>query len=268
MSDMTDEELDKYFATYVPLSNLPTPPPVRDTLSDTPSASALLPSSSLPLLNPQVAQEAPELEVYATQLSNLVPSNASPHRPSLPVVRGILERSKLPVEIIAFAACILDALTQRFASSWRACLTPGSSLTSKFDLTTQPSSSCPELILLSALALAHDFIDDRSRSTRHWSLIESRSLFSVRHIDATKFCILEDMHFGLFRITPEMVDAKVRDLQRPAALALALPKSSAGKRRNTCCETDDDRRPHPRMSLDLPRAAVWVHGMQTPEPSP
>jgi hypothetical protein len=26
-SDMTDEELDQYLASYVPLSNLPTPPP-------------------------------------------------------------------------------------------------------------------------------------------------------------------------------------------------------------------------------------------------
>jgi hypothetical protein len=29
-SEMTDEELDKYFATYVPLSNLPTPPPAKE----------------------------------------------------------------------------------------------------------------------------------------------------------------------------------------------------------------------------------------------
>jgi hypothetical protein len=29
-SDMTDEELDKYFETYVPLSRLPTPPPAKE----------------------------------------------------------------------------------------------------------------------------------------------------------------------------------------------------------------------------------------------
>lgn len=29
-SDLTDEELDKYFASCVPLSNLPTPPPVKE----------------------------------------------------------------------------------------------------------------------------------------------------------------------------------------------------------------------------------------------
>lgn len=32
LSDMTDEELDKYFASCAPLSNLPTPPPSRDIL--------------------------------------------------------------------------------------------------------------------------------------------------------------------------------------------------------------------------------------------
>lgn len=30
MSEMSDAELDAYFATYVPLSNLPTPPPAKD----------------------------------------------------------------------------------------------------------------------------------------------------------------------------------------------------------------------------------------------
>lgn len=29
-SEMTDEELDMYFASYVPLSNLPTPPPAKE----------------------------------------------------------------------------------------------------------------------------------------------------------------------------------------------------------------------------------------------
>jgi len=36
-SDMTDEELDKYFATYIPLSNLPTPPPAKESHANTTS---------------------------------------------------------------------------------------------------------------------------------------------------------------------------------------------------------------------------------------
>jgi hypothetical protein len=28
-SDMTEEEMDQYFASYVPLSSLPTPPPAK-----------------------------------------------------------------------------------------------------------------------------------------------------------------------------------------------------------------------------------------------
>jgi hypothetical protein len=49
--DMTDEELDKYFANFVPLSNLPTPPPTKDLLS----ASTRVPSS-------QAQPQSPELE--------------------------------------------------------------------------------------------------------------------------------------------------------------------------------------------------------------
>lgn len=30
VDDMSEEELDKYFASYVPLSNLPTPPPAKE----------------------------------------------------------------------------------------------------------------------------------------------------------------------------------------------------------------------------------------------
>ncbi|RMZ70018.1 cyclin-like protein [Pyrenophora seminiperda CCB06] len=44
-SDMTDEELDKFFASYVPLSNLPTPPPAKEPTPARPSTPSLLESS-------------------------------------------------------------------------------------------------------------------------------------------------------------------------------------------------------------------------------
>jgi hypothetical protein len=37
-SDMTDEELDQYLASYVPLSNLPTPPPVKEQHGPVPAS--------------------------------------------------------------------------------------------------------------------------------------------------------------------------------------------------------------------------------------
>lgn len=45
-SDMTEEELEKYFATYVPLSNLPTPPPVKDKQQALPESAKSQPSVS------------------------------------------------------------------------------------------------------------------------------------------------------------------------------------------------------------------------------
>jgi hypothetical protein len=54
IDDMTDEELDHYFASYVPLSNLPTPPPAKDVIS---CQHEDLRSSSL-----QVQCQTPELE--------------------------------------------------------------------------------------------------------------------------------------------------------------------------------------------------------------
>jgi hypothetical protein len=35
--NMTDEELERYFANYVPLSNLPTPPPAKEVQISTPA---------------------------------------------------------------------------------------------------------------------------------------------------------------------------------------------------------------------------------------
>lgn len=46
-SDMTDEELDKYFATYIPLSNLPTPPPAKKSHTTTSSQTQTSPSPEI-----------------------------------------------------------------------------------------------------------------------------------------------------------------------------------------------------------------------------
>jgi hypothetical protein len=56
--DMTDEELDKYFASYEPLSNLPTPPPAKEIMAPaTPSS-----STRCQPLEAQIPLRTPELE--------------------------------------------------------------------------------------------------------------------------------------------------------------------------------------------------------------
>jgi hypothetical protein len=46
-SDMSDEELEKYFASYIPLSNLPTPPPAKEHVPNQPSTPTLSTSQTL-----------------------------------------------------------------------------------------------------------------------------------------------------------------------------------------------------------------------------
>lgn len=70
-SDMTDEELDKYFASYVPLSNLPTPPPAKEHAI--PNRASPAPSSQSHD-HTDVNANSPELEGQFSSLMSLVVS--------------------------------------------------------------------------------------------------------------------------------------------------------------------------------------------------
>ncbi|OAA62572.1 hypothetical protein SPI_04112 [Niveomyces insectorum RCEF 264] len=107
-ADELDEET--YFATsyYRPLSNLPTPPPSS--------------RNSSVLNSPQLDQgEALESSLLgpAVHLVNMLPPAASLATPSVPLVQAMLTRAQLPLDTIALAVCILDALDSRFARAWR-----------------------------------------------------------------------------------------------------------------------------------------------------
>ncbi|CAO2653643.1 Nn.00g030540.m01.CDS01 [Neocucurbitaria sp. VM-36] len=257
-SDLTDEELDKYFASYVPLSNLPTPPPAKEhaipNRASTSTSSQTHDSSS-----------SPELQVYATHLANLVPLNVSTHRPHASVIYGFLERASLPDEIIAFSACILDALSSRFGATWRDVLAPSDYARDlKTFLRTDSRQNVhvsPNVIVLAALSLAHGFLADRLRSSKHWAVRESNGMFTVQEIEVTKRAILQDMDYGLFRISEDRVQRRLWAMQlaavAPATTLLAKDSSSAGKH----------NRPR-NLSLSLAGAAIWSHGVYTPEPSP
>ncbi|KAF2683910.1 hypothetical protein K458DRAFT_367203 [Lentithecium fluviatile CBS 122367] len=250
-SDMDDEALELYLASCVPLSNLPTPPPAKEQ-------HPLLPTSlPTPPLDASEFHHAPELEVYATHLANLVPRNVSSRTPDVAVIQGLLGRAGLPVDVVAFAGCVLDALSSRFGGAWReVCGGADSSLHSfsfGYDIWHRSTASpSPDLIVLSALALAYGFMDDRGRSNSHWARIEAAGRFEAKDVEATKMCILRDTDYGLFRISDAMVRKRCRDLQR--ACDFAVP----GWR--------------PKLALSTGTGAlgvaVWVNGVQTPEPSP
>lgn len=205
--------------------------------------------------------DAPCPLVYASQLSNLVPTNVASTRPSVSTIQGFLERANLPAELIAFAACVLDALSQRFASSWRAACSPLQPELNYFSLKQAPSVGS-EVVVLSALSLAHGFLSDRDRSTKHWAQLEGACLFTVREIELTKWSILQELEFGLHRITEAMVQRMLRDMRR----STTCPTMPAPVMTKIATEEIDDRRL--RCSIDLHGTAVWRFGIQTPEPSP
>lgn len=181
---------------------------------------------------------------YATHLANLVPLNVSTHRPHASVIQGFLTRAGLPDDIVAFAACILDGLSSRFAGTWR------DSLAARLS---------PDVIVLASLSLAHGFLVDRMRSSRHWSIRESNGAFSVQQIEATKRAILYDMDYGLSRISHDMVQHRLKNMQptNPSPVLSATQTETVGK---------EPRRRN--MAFALQGAAIWQHGVQTPEPSP
>jgi len=161
----------------------------------------------------------------------------------------------LPEEVVAFAACVLDALSKRFAATWREELVPAEFERDLKDFlrsdTPRHAHVSVDLVVLAALALAHGFVIDRLRSSRHWSIRESAGVFSVKEIEATKRAILRDTDYGLARISDEMVKSMLANMQRPKA---ASSISKLDRRRT--------------LSINLSGAAIWSHGVQTPEPSP
>ncbi|KAH6629553.1 hypothetical protein C7974DRAFT_188786 [Boeremia exigua] len=252
-SDMTDEELDLYFATCGSLSNLPTPPPAKEHNIDQPTSTS------------DLQEFAPELQAHATHLANLVPFEVSTSRPSVPTLRGFLERSCLPDEVIAFAACILDALSCRFAATWRETLLPSDySRDLKFFMKTDTchhESVSPDVLVLAALSLAHGFFSDTRRSAHYWAVGMSRNQFTIQELEATKRAILQDTDYGLCRITEGMMDSMLQDMQCTKTLPVAVDSTNE----NECIAKMSRRR---NFSIDLPGTATWKNGVQTPEPSP
>jgi hypothetical protein len=166
------------------------------------------------------------------------------------VIAGFLDRANLPDEVVAFAACILDALSARFLQTWRNALidTDFERDLKTFLRTDSPAHALasPDIVVLAALALAHGWLVDRLRSSRHWAVRESGGMFSVREIEAVKRGMLEDMDYGLCRIGEEKVERVQAEMQR----------GRVGKERRRT------------MSIDLGGVKGWGLGVLTPEPSP
>ncbi|CAI4212564.1 unnamed protein product [Parascedosporium putredinis] len=146
--------------------------------------------------------------------------------PSVPLVQAILSRTSLPIESIALAVCLLDALDHRFALSWRlSCPLSGvqANLTAnkRHTLPSSPveqqlhiDSVHPELIILAALTIAVKFLDDPQSSTRHYCSAWGGNIWSFEQLNTTERCIMENLNYRIMPFCDEDVleDAKA-DMQ-------------------------------------------------------
>lgn len=118
----------------------------------------------------------------------------------------------------------------------------------------------PDVLVLAALSLAHGFFSDNRRSAHYWAVGMSRNQFSIQELEATKRAILQDIDYGLCRITEDMMDSMLRHMQRTKTSVAAAASTTdedhtkTGRRRN--------------FSISMSGTAVWQNGVQTPEPSP
>ncbi|KAF1954458.1 hypothetical protein CC80DRAFT_493898 [Byssothecium circinans] len=229
--DMDEEALEKRLQDCGPLSNLPTPPlPSRHTHHT--HAPAQTPA-------PQSLPNSTELLVYATHLVGLLPAKSGEVEGDVDVVEGFLMSVGLPVEVVAFAGCILDRLENA------------------------QEMETPELMILAALSLAEGYLSDRSRSNARWAVREAAGRFQVKDVGRAKREILEDIDYGLFRISEQdvksMLSAMQRGLDSPTITTL---RDGSGE------NEEDGRRPKYSHASGTPGQAIWANGVQTPEPSP
>ncbi|KAK0644719.1 hypothetical protein DIS24_g8578 [Lasiodiplodia hormozganensis] len=281
-------DFDAYLANYVPLSNLPTPPPAQAGASWAESPRSL----------PGRLADESDLRGPAAHLAKMVPSNACSRRPSVSTIQDYLERSSLPFEILGLTACILDALSMRFAKKWRHALTlnestPAASplleaakapvsppasptLMSAAHVLSSPIKSCadPELLVLAALALATSYLDDHQVSLQHWAKRISCGVYSARQLSTTQRCMLIDLDYDLHSFTLEFIRDAIEDMHREslrnrqkAAAAAATTATATIKAvaDEPYAAAGEKNRPAP---LSLHGSATWFKGVATPEPSP
>ena len=285
--DDEDFDVEGYFANYVPLSNLPTPPAPNPSISAAPTlpveaANDELLGKVLPLLLAAILPILISTSAYpppgpATFLGNLLPQSSSLSRPSPHITSTYLHRANLPRPTLALTACILDSLSGFFVRTWTrelASLTPSTSTPSfstRTDARTRPPKPKPDLLILAALSIASSFLSDIRRETRYWASRVAKGNVEAREVDATVRVMLRDMDYGLLGFSPGDVEAM-------AGLMFGMGAAEAGTESETETETEkgwaDVVAPgrgevqRPRLAGLGTRATVVREGLLTPELSP
>lgn len=158
----------------------------------------------------------------ATHLVNLIPPAASLTTPSIPLVQTILTRANLPLETLALAVCILDALDSKFALAWRLACPPSTAPSKRHTLPASAralhiDSVHPELIILAAVVIAVKFLDDRHAPAAHYVGAWAGGVWGPEQLGATERCVMANLGWRLLPLCDEdlLADAMV-DMQLAA----------------------------------------------------
>lgn len=125
------------------------------------------------------------------------------------VVQTILSRANLPMDTIALAVCILDALPTRFRNKWRMAYPRITSDAAKRHTLPpgpiQPPSDAvyPEVNVLCALMIANKFLEDAHDTTQYFSSEWGRDMWSCEQINATERCVMEMLDYRIMPLTDE-----------------------------------------------------------------
>lgn len=208
----------------------------------------------------------------ATHLASLIPPTAClSTAPSVPRIAHYLARSGLPIELIAYSACLLDALTPRFAPAWFAACrditspNPASAVPTLRRTTKQPLPLAPELIVLAALSITSSYHQDHSFSKEFWIRVVAEERFETRQLNRTISVVLQDLGYRLQMFGPERVEEMVGAMR-------GMEKGKELERKGEGIGLKGKReRPAVMTGLNAGVGlgiAVWMNGVWTPEPSP
>ncbi|KAB8290064.1 hypothetical protein EYC80_010390 [Monilinia laxa] len=264
ISSMESFDSDFFEQTYVPLSNLPTPPLSSHSYDTTAAPSPISLFSSDEILDPEFLGPA-------IHLTNLIPSSTSLTDPSIQLVHALLSRADLPIEILALAVCILDSLNSRFARSWRQSYpleSPEDQLLEQYNFPSLQAaeeqhidSTHPEVIILAALILATKFIDDQQGTTIYYAQKWAKGLWSCDQINFTQRSIMENLGYRLLPLcSQEILEEAKNDMARAAK---RQSSASYCMQEWSMSMANCGGRP-----MSSGKACLGIDGENTPQPTP
>ncbi|KAK4506152.1 hypothetical protein PRZ48_004117 [Zasmidium cellare] len=236
------DDLDAFLASQGQLSQWPTPPSLqKDALVETTeiideadielfdcthNATALSfsnsPSSDLHIAT--VLSEAASIDIQATPLD-------------VDIIRNMLLRADLPMEVVALALSILSGLQSQESN------------------TTSFTDSPPDLLVVGAFSLAVSYTNDHAPRPFWWSHSICDCHWTAKRIDRTVLKLLEALDFSLHQFT------------RAQCMETAVARLSRSTELKGMVETTFEEQRPLKLQIDS-KMTRWEYGQLTPEATP